>query len=337
MKKPNFWQKKKVLITGGAGFIGSHLTEYLQDRGALVSIADDLSRGSMKNLEEVGFKGRCYKGDCGDKKFMWFVSQDKDIVLNLAAKVTGIEYNRLNQAEMMSANMKLQLVPLEVSAKNHVKRFLQVSTACVYPHDAPIPTPEDCELGEPEPTNSGYGWAKRMGEAFAQFYMKDMEVAIARPSNGAGTRDYFDEETSHVIPALGRRFLRGDKRVVIWGSGNQRRSFINARDFAKGLALVAEHGVGEVVNIGHAEEVSMWELARMIRDELGSNHELAIDPSKPDGYARRLSSQKKLVRLTGWWPAIPIKDTVRDVIECGQKKSFSKETDKVSWPKLKRL
>src|SRR5712691_11108399 len=203
-----FWNGRRVLVTGGAGFIGSHVVEYLVEDGARVTVADNLERGRLSNLDAIRNDIRVLQLDLRVPDHCIEACQSQEIVLNLAAKDTGIEYNRAHQREMFEQNMLLQQHPLHAAAACGVGRFLQTSTACIYPHDAQIPTPEsEGTRGEPEPTNGGYGWAKRMGERLAEYYAQEtgMEICIVRPFNAYGPRDYYDTKISHVIPALLKR------------------------------------------------------------------------------------------------------------------------------------
>ena len=249
------------------------------------------------------------------------------MVLNLAAKVTGIEYNRFNMSDMFESNMRLQMNVLHAAYECKVKRFLQVSTACIYPHDALVPTPEsEGDQCSPEPTNEGYGLAKLMGERLAKYYVKEkgMDVAIARPFNAYGPRDYFDDATSHVIPALMKRILDGNDPVVIWGSGNQSRVFVHAKDFAKGLALVAEKApAGEPVNVGHDQEVTIKELFGVICKVVGKFPKPKFDTTKPEGYPRRAADTTLLRKYTGFVPSISLEEGVREMYE-----QFTRETVK---------
>ena len=138
----SFWKNKRVCVTGGAGFIGSYLTEFLVEAGAKVTVADNLSRGSKSRIKNVLKQVRLETGDLRSSPDCKKVCRGQEIVLNLAAKVTGIEYNRFHMADMFESNMKLQMKVLHAAAECNVPRFLQVSTACIYPHDAKVPTPE---------------------------------------------------------------------------------------------------------------------------------------------------------------------------------------------------
>ena len=315
----SFWKDKKVLVTGGAGFIGSYLSQLLVENGARVSIADNLIRGTRSRIARILDHVDLKILDLTDIRNCLEVSRSQDVVLNLAAKVTGIEYNRFNMADMFESNMKLQMNVLQAASESGVKRFLQVSTACIYPHDAKVPTPEsEGERGAPEPTNEGYGYAKLMGEKLAKYYCREkgMEVVIARPFNAYGARDYFDEATSHVIPALIRRVLEGDNPVVIWGSGNQSRAFVHAQDLARGMMLLAERGTpGQPVNIGHNRQVTMRQLFETICELTKMSPKPFFDISKPDGYAQRGADTTLLNALTGFVPAISLEQGIREMIE----------------------
>lgn len=315
----NYWKNKKVLVTGGAGFIGSYLSEFLVAEGAKVTIADNLVRGSKDKIKSVLKKVKLETGDLFEYKNCLKACKGQAVVLNLAAKVTGIEYNRFNMADMFESNMKLQMNVLHAASEAGVKRFLQISTACIYPHDAIVPTPEsEGERGAPEPTNEGYGLGKLMGEKLAKYYTaeKKMEVVIGRPFNAYGPRDHFDEGTSHVIPAIMKRVIDGDNPVVIWGTGNQSRAFVHARDLARAMMLLAEKGpAAQPINIGHEQEATIKELFRVICKVIGRSPKVFYDTSKPDGYARRSADTTLLRKYTGFVPSTTLEDGVREMYE----------------------
>ena len=315
----SYWKNKRVLVTGGAGFIGSYLTELLVEAGAKVTVADDLSRGSRSRIQSVLDQVRLRQEDLFDYKNCLNACQGQEVVLNLAAKVTGIEYNRFHMADMFESNMKLQMNVLHAAADCGVERFLQVSTACIYPHDAKVPTPEsEGERGAPEPTNEGYGLAKLMGEKLAHYYTRETktQVLIGRPFNAYGPRDHFDEKTSHVIPAIMKRILDGDNPVTIWGTGNQSRVFVHAKDLARGMMLIAEKApAAQPINIGHDQEITIKELFALICKVLGKYPEARYDTSKPDGYPRRAADVTLLKKITGFVPSITPEEGIREMAD----------------------
>lgn len=302
----NFWKNKKVLITGGAGFIGSHVVEKLVTKGAKVTVLDNLENGTIKNLENVIKKIRFIQGDCRVEQDAKNACRDKDVVMNLAARVGGIEYNRTHQATMMRDNLLIATVMLEAARQSQVKRFLVVSSACVYPRNCSIPTPEsEGFLDEPEPTNGGYGWAKRMAEKLGQYYAEEfgMEIGIVRPYNCYGPRDHFDPEKSHVIPALIKRIFDGENPIQVWGSGKQTRAFLYVEDLADGMILAIEkHPKPDPINLGTDEEISVKELINKILDISELRIPLHFDTSKPDGSIRRNSDNKKAIEKIGFYP-----------------------------------
>lgn len=299
--------------------MGSYVTEFLVTAGARVRVADNLTRGSTKFIESVLHSVELLKEDLLNPGACQKACQGQEIVMNLAAKVTGIEYNSTHQREMFETNFLLQRNVIHAAADAGAKRFLQVSTACIYPHDAQVPTPEsEGSRGSPEPTNEGYGWAKRMGEQLAKYYTEEtkMECVIIRPFNAYGPRDNFSESESHVIPALIHRILRGDDPVEIWGSGSQKRVFVHARDIAKGMILLTEKAPpAEPVNVGHDQMISIKELFETICRVLKKTPRPRYDTTKPEGYSARAADTTKLRALTGFVPSISLEEGIREMVE----------------------
>lgn len=297
-----FWKNKKVLVTGGTGFIGSHVVENLIARGAKVTILDNFQNGKLKNISHIKSKVNLLRGDCTNPVDALHACKGKDIVMNLAARVGGIEYNRTHQATMLADNLSIATTMIEAARKAGVERFLVVSSACVYPRDCFVPTPEaDGFLSEPEPTNGGYGWAKRMAELLGKYYAEEfgMKVAIVRPYNCFGPRDHFDAQTSHVIPALIKRVFDGENPVVVWGTGKQTRAFLYVEDLAEGMILATEHYPNaDPINLGTDEEVTIAELVAKIIALSGKKTVVQFDKTKPDGSPRRNSDNRKAKKYT---------------------------------------
>lgn len=315
----SFWSGKPVLVTGGAGMIGSHLVEALAREGAYVTAIDDGSRGRWLNLARTTCERMTLQlGDPGYGFIADGLFADKFAVFHLAARVTGINYNRHHQLEMLEENLRINLDVSDLVQRHRPERYIFVSTACVYPHDAPVPTPESWgDVCNPEPTNFGYGVAKWVGEQEAKLIHREAisEVAIARFYNAAGPRDYYDWETSHVIPALIRKCEEGQDPVVIWGTGLQRRAFVDCRDLAQGLMLLADHGCdGQATNIGHDNQITIADLAQLIVDITGSKARLEFDAAMPEGYSARAADSTRMHMLTAWKPTYKVEQTIEDMV-----------------------
>ena len=315
----NFWSGKKVLVIGGTGFIGSHVVEKLVKRGAKVYVLDNLMNGAIKNIFNLKNEVEFLNGDCTNEAQALSACRNKDVIMNLAARVGGIEYNRTHQATMLRDNLLIASTMIESARKAGVGRFLVVSSACVYPHSCSVPTPEsEGFLEEPEETNGGYGWAKRMAEKLGMYYNEEfgMKVGIVRPYNCYGPRDHFDPKTSHVIPALIKRVFDGENPVTVWGSGKQTRAFLYVEDLAEGMILAVEkYPVPDPVNLGTDEEVEIRDLIRKIIKISGVDAEIEFDTSKPDGSPRRNSDNSKMYDKIGFSAKTKLDDGLKKTIE----------------------
>ena len=306
------------IVTGGAGFIGSHLVDRLCAADDVVRVIDNFERGTLFNLQKAIRTGNMHFHRVDLSKERIPMSR-LDVVWHLAAKVRGIEYNRFNQYDMLVKNLAINYNVIESVRRQQPRLFVYVSTACVYPHDAPVPTPESAgDIGNPEPTNHGYGVAKWVGEQMVKHLIKEhnQKCLIVRFFNAFGERDYYDNESSHVAPALIRRVMEGENPVVVWGTGDQTRALVDARDIAKALELLSatEQAQGKIVNIGHERDISIRELAETIVRLSGRDVELKFDTSKPDGYPRRAADTTLLRELIGWVPDTPLEDTLGRMI-----------------------
>lgn len=314
-----FWKQKKVLVTGGTGFIGSHVVEKLIALGASVTVLDRIRNGRIKHIPHLKDTVKFIQGDCADPEVALGACRKQDIVMNLAARVGGIGFNRTHQGTMLYNNLDIESTMMDSARKAGVGRFLVISSACVYPHDAKIPTPESEGFrGEPEETNGGYGWAKRMAEKLGQYYAEEfgMKVGIVRPYNAYGPRDHFDPASSHVIPALIKRVMDGENPVVVWGSGKQTRAFLYVEDLAEGMILAIEkYPVPDPVNLGTDEEVSIADLVKKIIRISGSKAGIRFDRTKPDGSSRRNSDNTKARKKIGFLAKTSLDEGLEKTIE----------------------
>jgi len=315
-----FWKAKRVLVAGGAGFVGSHLVEQLVEDEAQVTVADNLESGTLDNLKAVMDRIRFIRGDLTHREFCEQVTREQDIVMNLAARAYGIGYSCGHQGEMLTVNTLINLHLLEAARKNGAPRFLLVSSSCVYPDDAAVPTPElDAFTGWPEGANAGYGWSKRMAELQAKYYAAEhgMQIAIVRPFNAYGGRYRWQGGSSHVIPSLVKKVMDGENPVVVWGSGDQERNFLHVRDFAWGMKLLTErYATAEPVNLGLEETVSLKQLVYTILRVSGKEGvRVEFDRTKPEGRpVKSADSQKLRVIAPEFRSRVSLEDGMKEMI-----------------------
>ena len=313
----NFYNDKNVLVTGGNGFIGSFVAERLLKDGANVSIASRTQKNFLTHVEnDVKF----LKCDLLNKNDALNACKDQDFVFHLASRVAGIGYNIEHSGTMMTENSIMSLNMLDAARKSSVERYQYISSTCVYPREASIPTPEgEGMLGDPEPSNLGYGWAKRVGELQAKMHAKEfgMKVSIIRPMNAYGPRDDFDPETSHVIPALIRKIINAKTEVSIWGSGNQTRAFVYVDDVARGMLMTLEKlTIPDPINIGTNEEIKIKDLVSTIVD-ITERKDLQIkyDTTKPEGQLRKTAATKKAEELIQYKPKYSLEEGLKHTID----------------------
>jgi GDP-L-fucose synthase len=286
----------RTLVTGGGGFLGSHLTERLEREGHDVFVARrrdyDLTRYS--DAEQL------------------FVDAQPELVFHLAAEVGGIGANRENPGRYWYANLMMGAHVLELSRIYDVRKLVVAGTVCAYPKFTPVPFNED-DLwdGYPEETNAPYGVAKKSILVGAQSYRAQYgtDAIYLLPANLYGPRDNFDLSSSHVIPALIRKMVEATGEVVLWGDGSPTREFLFVDDCADGLVLAAQHYDGaEPVNLGTGVETSIRELAETIADLTGFEGELVWDTSMPNGQPRRQLDASRAERLFGFRARTPLRD-----------------------------
>jgi len=322
-----YWSGKRVLVTGGAGFIGSHLVERLVALGAQVTVPLRSADAPREHLAGVLDRIALPVADLSRWEEALRVATGQDVVMNLAAQVGGVQYNIDHPASIFRENLTIFMNVIEAARVAAVGRFLVVSSACVYPRDSTVPTPEEEGFaGIPEPTNEGYGWAKRMEEFLGAAYARQygMSVAIARPYNAYGPRDNFAPDRSHVIPALIRRVCSGENPLRVWGTGEQTRTFLYASDFADGLLAVAErYPKADPVNLGSTEEVTVRDLARLILELSGVRVTVEFDASRPVGQPRRACDTRKAERVLGFQAAVPLREGLARTIEWYRTRAMS--------------
>jgi nucleoside-diphosphate-sugar epimerase len=312
-----FWNGKRVMVTGGCGMVGCQMVPMLREAGAEVTVLANHFRPPGEMLDA---SVRYFMSDAGEPEQMRnaLTTHPSDVLLNLAASVSGIFWNLDHQATQLYLNMRLQLVPLLVAAEAEVPVFLQVSSVCVYD---PLYNAPACEplgrLGEP---TTGYAWGKRMGEVAAD-YMKESypgRIVTVRPSNMYGENDHFGERV-HVVPGLIKQFLDPDvPEIVLFSHGRQTREFLHAEDGARGMLAAAERGRhGEVYNLGTDGEtnVSILALAEKIRAILGTEKPIRSDPSREPLDMDRIVIAEKAHRHLNWRYQIGLDEGLRRTIE----------------------
>lgn len=314
-----FWNGKHILVTGGTGFIGSHLVERLLREGAVVSVCGRSKNRLVTVLGALASDVKFIEGDLASLDFSQQACRGQEMVFHLAANVAGVGYNSKHPGSILFDNARAGLNILEAAVRSGVERILLTSSACVYRRHCAIPTPEtEGFLDDPEPSNLGYGWAKRFLEVQARCYVEEypIKVALPRPYNAYGPRDDFDWETSHVIPALIRKVVEGHNPLEVWGDGSQTRSFLYVTDFVEGLMLTMEHYAEcDPINIGASEEVTIADLIKLIIQLAGSQTELAFDLSKPGGQPRRIGDYSKAHELLGFEAKVPLREGLRRTID----------------------
>jgi len=297
----------RILVTGGAGFLGSAVVRLLRERGCEnISIPRsreyDLVRGS--DVERLIREVRA------------------DVIIHLAARVGGIGANRAHPAAFFYDNAMMGIQLMEQARLFGAKKFVSIGTVCAYPKYTPVPfREEDLWNGYPEETNAPYGLAKRMllvqGQAYREEY--GFNSIYLLPVNIYGPGDNFDPKSSHVIPALIKRFVeakeQGDDRVVNWGDGSPTRDFLFVDDAAEALVLATERYEGpEPVNLGTGQEISMRELAETIADLVGYHGEMLWDTTKPNGQPRRKLDTSRARELFGFEAATPLSEGLRRTV-----------------------
>ena len=299
---------KKIVVTGGAGFLGRHV------------VAELLQQGASKNSIVVP---RSASHDLRNAAVCRDLVKDADLVLHLAAKVGGIGYNQKFPGELFYDNATMGIHLIEAARVSGVKKIVVAGTICAYPRHTPVPFRED-DLwnGYPEETNAPYGIAKKALLVMLQSYRQQygLNGAFVLPVNLYGPWDNFHLENSHVIPALIRKFVEAQEanrpEVLLWGDGTPTREFLFVEDAARGLVMAAGSlETSDPVNLGSAEEISIRDLAETVKNETGYSGKISWDTSRPNGQERRKLDVSRAEKLFGFRSKVGFKEGLRRTIQ----------------------
>ena len=304
-----FWDNKRVLLSGGAGFLGSFVYENLTDLRNV-----DRERIRIPRSKDLDLRkwDDCLKA-----------VRDVDIVIHLAAKVGGIGFNRKYPGTLFYDNAIMGIQLMEAARQEAVEKFVVVGTVCAYPKHTPVPfKEEDLWIGFPEETNAPYGIAKKMLLVQAQAYRTQygFDAIYLLPVNLYGPRDNFHPEHSHVIPAMIQKVVEakqaGQERITLWGTGTATREFLYVEDAAEGILLAAEkYGKSDPVNIGSGSEISIRDLAQLISRLADFHGEIVWDVTKPDGQPRRMLDTSRAYEEFGFRAKTSLTEGLKKTID----------------------
>ena len=303
-----FWRHRRVVVTGGSGFLGSFVVDKLRKRGAAEVFMPRSKDYDLRHLDAI----QCM-----------LQNAKPGIVIHLAARVGGIGANRAHPAEFFYDNLMMSVPLFHECWRFGVEKFVAIGTVCAYPKFTPIPFKEETLWnGYPEETNAPYGLAKKMLLVQSQAYRQQygFNSIFLLPVNLYGPRDKFDLESSHVIPALIRKCIevreRGDDHIVAWGTGRPTREFLYVEDAAEGILLATErYSKSDPVNLGSGMEISIKELAKLIAKLTGFKGKIVWDTSKPDGQPRRCLDTSKAERLFGFRAKTLFEEGLRKTVQ----------------------
>ncbi len=304
----SFWSNRRVVVTGGRGFLGSYVVEKLRSHGAGEVMGPDRAQYDLRQLGAVQ---------------SLYEDMRPDIVLHLAAVVGGIGANRERPGEFFYDNLVMGVQLMEVARQRGVEKFVSIGTVCAYPKFTPVPFRED-DLwnGYPEETNAPYGLAKKMllvqGQAYRQQY--GFKSIYLLPVNLYGPRDHFDPAVSHVIPALIKKCVDARENdaheIVGWGDGSPTREFLYVEDAAEGIVLAAErYDKPEPVNLGSAFEISIRDLVKLIAELTGFRGRIRWDTTQPNGQPRRKLDTSRAEKEFGFRSTVDFREGLKRTIE----------------------
>jgi GDP-L-fucose synthase len=304
---PGFWTARRVMVTGGAGFLGSHVVERLETLGAEIFVP----RRAQYDLTQLDAVSRA------------FDDARPDLVIHLAAEVGGIGANRAAPGRFFYSNMIMGVHMIEQARLRGIEKLVQVGTVCGYPRLTPVPFREDdFWSGYPEDTNAPYGVAKKalLVQLDAYHAQYGMHSAYLLPTNLYGPRDNFDESTSHVIPALIRRLAEakesGARQLTVWGTGSASREFLFVDDCARGVLLAAERMEQPIpINLGTGREISIRALVELLVELMDWDGEIVWDSSKPDGQPRRCLDTSRAQEMLGFESRVGLREGLARTVE----------------------
>jgi GDP-L-fucose synthase len=310
----SFWENRRFLVTGGAGFLGTFLVRKLEERGCKNIF---IPRSRDYDLVDMGAVRRLYR----DAK--------PDIVIHLAARVGGIGANQANAGKFFYENLMMGVQLMEIGRQADIEKFVAIGTICAYPKFTTVPfKEEDLWNGYPEETNAPYGLAKKMLLVQAQAYRQEygFNSVYLLPVNLYGPGDNFDPQSSHVIPALIKKCFdaisqpeSSDPRnssVTVWGTGKPTREFLYAEDAAEGILLATEHyNKPDPVNLGAGFEISIRDLAELIARLTGFKGRIVWDSTKPDGQPRRMLDTSRAEKEFGFKAKVELEKGLRRTID----------------------
>lgn len=308
-------QSSKIYVAGHRGMVGSAIVRVLTNLGfnnLLLRTSNELDLTNQPAVED------------------FFSTEKPDYVFLAAAKVGGINANNIYRAQFLYENLMIESNVIHQSYVHGVKKLLFLGSSCIYPKFANQPITEDQLLTAPlEPTNEPYAIAKIAGVKLCETYRDQYGVDFisAMPTNLYGLNDNYDLENSHVLPALLRKFhtakVNGLPFVEIWGSGKPLREFLNVDDLADAcIFLMDNYSDGETINVGYGSDISILELANLVKEIVGYKGEIRLDASKPDGTPKKLMSSQRINQL-GWQPKIDLKSGIESVYEAVDKSEWN--------------
>jgi GDP-L-fucose synthase len=300
-----FWKGKRVLVTGGSGFLGRHVVQELEKRGVDAVISPRSSEADLREIETT-------------RKMV----KDVDVVIHLAAKVGGIGFNQAKPAELFYDNAIMGIQLIEEARRANVSKVVIAGTICAYPKHTPVPFKED-DLwnGHPEETNAPYGLAKKMLLVQAQAYRAQygMNAIFLLLVNLYGPHDNFNPSSSHVIPALIKKFYDAKQNnapsVTVWGTGSASREFLYVTDAARGIVDATErYDKADPVNLGAGFEITIKELVILISELMEYKGEIVWDTTKPDGQPRRMLDTTRATKEFGFSAQTSFEEGLRETI-----------------------